>query len=52
MSDDDGRDEAFPSLPSPLSPGQRQAEDGDLMEDGEKLDVSGITSNISLFSRL
>lgn len=53
MSDDDGvQDEAFPSVPSPHSPGQGRADDGDLMEDGEKFYVTGIASKMSLFSRL
>lgn len=34
MSDDD---QAFPSIPSPPSPGQGRAEDGDLMDNGERL---------------
>lgn len=53
MSDDDGvRDEAFASVPSPRWPGQGRAEDGDLMENGEKFYVAGIASKISLFSSL
>ena len=48
MSDDDGVQD--PSVPSPQSPGQGPAEDGDLMEDGEQFYVTGITSKISLFS--
>lgn len=43
MSDED---EAFPSVPSPLSPGQGRAEDGDLMENGENFDISQIAGSL------
>lgn len=47
MSDDDSmQDAAFPSIPSPHSPGQGRAEEGDLMENGENLFVASMTSSI------